>query len=168
MLLDQGSRRDVLMIWDVPLYALVAWALVQTVGLARRTITSRSAGTVVAVAVITAIFAVGTIDRANEIRSVPYDLRLHENWSRARALGPIEYDAAINPTDSENRHYLPCDPPYDWGSEVWYLQEVLEPGSGLQAAIRAGAFRARAKPPCDREQPTPSGKSGEKASSTSS
>jgi hypothetical protein len=148
--LDQGSRRDVLMIWDVPLYALAAWALVQTVGLARRTITSRSAGTVVAVVVITAILAVGTIDRANEIRSVPHDLRLHANWSRARALGPIEYDAAVDPVNSENRHYLPCDPPYDWGSEVWYLQEVLEPGSGLAAAIRAGAFRARAKPACDR------------------
>jgi hypothetical protein len=43
---------------------------------------------------------------------------------------------------------LPCDPPYDWGSEVWYLREVLRPGSGLRDAAEARAFRWRAGPPC--------------------
>ena len=49
---------------------------------------------------------------------------------------------------SANTLYLPCDPPYDWGSEIWYLQEVLHPGSGLRAAVKGGAFRWRKGPPC--------------------
>ena len=54
----------------------------------------------------------------------------------------------VDPDASANTLYLPCDPPYDWGSEVWYLREVLRPGSGLSQAAEGGAFRWRAGPPC--------------------
>ena len=38
---------------------------------------------------------------------------------------------------------LPCDPPYDWGSETWYLEERAHPGTGIRAATRGRAFAVR-------------------------
>jgi hypothetical protein len=55
-----------------------------------------------------------------------------------------------DPARSINQYYLPCDPPYDWGSEIWYLEEALHPGTGIAAGTQGGAFRVRAQPPCER------------------
>ena len=113
--LDQGYRRDVLTIWDVPLYALAAWTLVQAVGLTRKALVNRPAGTIVGVGVIALVLAVGTVDRMDAIDTVAPNERLGATWRAARSGEPVEYNAAIHPRRWANRHYLPCDPPYGWG-----------------------------------------------------
>jgi hypothetical protein len=147
---DQGGRSDVLMLWLVPLYALAAWAVVQALVLTRLVVHSRAAAPAVAIIVVILVTTIGSVDLANSIRSTPYDERLSEKWEAARAQTPVRSEAAIHPGLSVNRFYLPCDPPYDWGSEIWYLEDVLQPGSGRRAAREAGAFRGRQPPPCSR------------------
>jgi hypothetical protein len=149
VVVNQGERSDVLIVWLVPVYALAAWAVVQTVELTRLAVARRpvAPALVVVVVVTVLIAALGSIDLANEIRFTRDDERLSEKWRAARADTPVSYDAGVNPA-SANRFYLPCDPPWDWGSEIWYLKEVLNPGSGRRAAAEGGAFRWREGPPC--------------------
>jgi hypothetical protein len=147
VLLDQGSRRDVLMLWDVPLYALSAWAIAQLVRLAHQTFRWRAA-VGVAAGLVTLVLVVGSSDLANSIRAVPYPDRLGAKWAAARADSNVRYLAGVEPDDSVNRfYYLRCDPPWGWGAEIWYLEEVLQPGSGWADAARAHALRAR--PSCE-------------------
>jgi hypothetical protein len=141
---DQGGRQDVLMLWLVPLYALAAWATAQVAGLMRNP-HGRLAVTA-AVAMLVAV--VGGVDLVRAIRATPESQRLANVWHQARTGAPVRYLAGVDPDSSANTLYLPCDPPYDWGSEVWYLREVLRPGRGLRDAAGAGAFRWRAGPPC--------------------
>jgi hypothetical protein len=96
------------------------------------------------------VLTLGVIDLTRFIDAMPHDDRLSVKWDVARAGTPVEYPAAANPETSANRHYLPCDPPYDWGSEVWYLREVLDADRGLMEARAAGAFRSRVGAPCER------------------
>ena len=98
--------------------------------------------------VVAVVAIAGNVDLARAVRATPEEHRLGAQWRAARAAEPVLYDAALHPEISANRFYLPCDPPYDWGSEIWYLQEVLRPGAGNEAAAEGGAFRARPGPPC--------------------
>ena len=149
--LGQGERADVLMLWHVPLYALAAWAVVQLIEVARLAVARRAVAPAIAAVIVVLVTVVGVIDLSDSIGDTPDDQTLAESWSVARAGAPVEYGAADGPTVSENRYYLPCDPPYDWDSQIWYLREVLDPGAGRQAAAEAGAFRSREGPPCTRE-----------------
>ena len=142
--LDQGNRQDVLMLWLVPLYMLAAWGTDQVAELLPDV--PRRVGVVTAVAVVVAV--VGGGDLVHQIRATPENLRLAEEWRTARSGAPVTYLAAASADASANTDYLACDPPYDWGSEVWYLREVLRRGWGLRDATEAGAFRWRAGPPC--------------------
>jgi hypothetical protein len=151
VVVDQGERVDVLLVWLVPLYALAAWAVVQTVELARLARARRPFAPALAVVVVVLVAVLGSIDLANKVRSIPYEERLSDKWRAARADAPVRYDAGVRPASSLNRFYLPCDPPWDWGSEIWYLEEVLHSGSGRRAAVEGGAFRWRAGPPCIRK-----------------
>jgi 4-amino-4-deoxy-L-arabinose transferase-like glycosyltransferase len=141
---NQGPRQDVLMLWLVPWYALAACATAEIASLARDV----QRRWVVSAAVAVLALVVGGNDLANAIRATPYDQRLNAVWHVARTGVPVDYPAAVDPATSVNTKYIPCDPPYDWGSEVWYLREVLHPGSGLSDAVEAGAFRWRRGPPC--------------------
>ena len=94
------------------------------------------------------VAVVGGVDLVRAIRATPQSQRLSEVWRAARTGAPVTYVAGVEPDRSANTHYLPCDPPYDWGSEVWYLREVLRPGRGLREAAEGGAFRWRAGAPC--------------------
>ncbi|HEY7178115.1 MAG TPA: hypothetical protein VH305_02980 [Gaiella sp.] len=141
---DQGERQDVLMLWLVPLYALAAWATAQVADLLEDL--PRRVAAATAVAVLVAV--VGGVDLVRAIRDTPESQRLGEVWREARSGAPVTYLAGAAPDASANTDYLPCDPPYDWGSQVWYLREVLRPGRGLRDAAEAGAFRWRAGPPC--------------------
>jgi len=141
---DQGERQDVLMLWLVPLYALAAWAVSQVASLVADG--PRRVAVVSAAALL--IAAVGGVDLVRAVRATPESQRLDEAWHEARSGAPVAYPAGVGPDASANTFYLPCDPPYDWGSQIWYLREVLRPGSGLRDAAAAGAFRWRAGPPC--------------------
>lgn len=152
--LDQGRRTDVLMLLLVPLYALAAWAVFQAVELTRVSMARRALASVVAIVVVALVVVIGSIDLVRSIRAVPDDERLSEAWRAARSNEPVYHDASVHPALSENRFYLACDPPYDWGSQIWYLQEVLNPGSGWAAAREGGAFRARVSL-CDRPRRAP-------------
>lgn len=144
----QGERSDVLMVWLVPVYALAAWGVSQAVDLVRSHHAPRATGAMLVTVVVGAVIVVGTADLVDSIRTTPQSSRLSEKWRAARAGGPVEYDAATNPENSANRFYLPCDPPYDWGSEIWYLMEVLDRGAGVRAAVESGAYRSRSGRPC--------------------
>jgi hypothetical protein len=141
---DQGERQDVLMLWLVPLYALAAWAVSQVASLVADG--PRRVAGVSAAALL--IAAVGGVDLVRAVRATPESQRLDEAWHEARSGAPVAYPAGVGPDASANTFYLPCDPPYDWGSQIWYLREVLRPGTGLRDAAAAGAFRWRAGPPC--------------------
>lgn len=141
---NQGERQDVLMLWLVPLYALAAWATAQVAAVLRNVL-GRLA---VAAAVALLVAVVGGVDLVHAIRATPESQRLSEQWHAARTGAPVTYLAGVDPDASANTFYLPCDPPYDWGSEVWYLREVLRPGSGLAEAAKGGAFRWRSGQPC--------------------
>jgi 4-amino-4-deoxy-L-arabinose transferase-like glycosyltransferase len=140
---DQGERTDVLMLWLVPLYALSAWAVVQIVELMRLAVRRPATRPTFAVFAVLFVAAIGSIDLANSIRSTPYDIRLSDEWRDAQTQGPVRYPAGVHPAASENHFYLACDPPYDWESEIWYLEDVLHPGRGRKAALERGAFRWR-------------------------
>ena len=148
--LDQGSRTDVLMMWLVPMYALAAWGIVQIAELVRLRPAGRPRFLSVGPAAVIAILAIGAIDLRYAVGAVPNHERLEKKWVLARSGAPVD-TSAIDSRASVNRFYLPCDPPYDWGSEVWYLREVMDPGRGLQDAIAAGAFRWRLGPKCPLE-----------------
>jgi 4-amino-4-deoxy-L-arabinose transferase-like glycosyltransferase len=143
----QGGRLDVLLVWLVPLYALAAWAVGQAVEAARAGTRRRTLGVAAGVAVVSVVL-VGSADLAHSIRVLPYEQRLTDAWRAARSGAPVEYDPVGHPRPSENRNYLACDPPYGWGAQIWYLRDVLSPGSGRRAAERAGAFRVRKEPAC--------------------
>jgi hypothetical protein len=145
---NQGERTDVLMLWLVPLYALAAWAVVQTIDLTRLAVAHHAAAPTIAGVVAVLVMAIGSVDLARAIGATPRNETLSEKWRAARADAPVRYDAGVHPALSANTFYLPCDPPYDWGSEIWYLEEVLHPGSGLSAAVKGGAFRWRQGPAC--------------------
>jgi hypothetical protein len=134
------------MVWLVPLYALAAWAVVQAVELARLAARRRVATPALAAVAVLFVAAIGSIDLANSVRSTPYDIRLSDEWRDARTGAPVRYEAGVYPAGSDNRFYLACDPPYDWESEIWYLDDVLHPGKGRTLASHRGAFRER--PPC--------------------
>jgi hypothetical protein len=141
------APRDVLMLWHVPLYALSAWAIVQLVELTREAFAKRAA-LVVTAGFVVLVLVVGSSDLANSIRAVPYADRLNAKWEVARVNPPNErYLASAYPRQSDNRFYLRCDPPYDRGSEIWYLEEVLKPGTGWADAVQNHAFRLR--PSCE-------------------
>ena len=146
--LGQGERGDVLMLWHVPLYALAAWAVVQLIEVSRLAVAHRAVAPAFAVGVVLLVTVVGVVDLSGSIDDTPDDQTLAESWNVARAGTPVQYFAADDPTLSENKYYLPCDPPYDWDSQIWYLREVLDPGAGRTAALEAGAFRSRAGTPC--------------------
>ena len=139
VLANQGERQDVLLLWLVPLYALAAWATVQIASLPREILGRRA----VTAAVVVLVAVVGTVDLVNAVRGTPENQRLTEQWHAARTDAPVTFLAANDPA-AYSWFYLPCDPPYDWGSEVWYLREVLRPGRGLSDAVEGGAFRGRA------------------------
>jgi hypothetical protein len=139
--LGQGGRLDVLMLWLVPMYALAAWAVVQCVALTRVAV-GRAAPAVAVVAVIV-VTVVGANDLAISIRATPFEDRLDVKWQEARVNAPVYYEAGIYPQRSANKLYLPCDPPWDTGSEIWYLEDVLHPGAGRRLALENGAFRLR-------------------------
>ena len=145
--LDQGWRLDVLMLWLVPMYALAAWAVVQCVALTRLAVRRRAAGPAVAVVAVILVTVVGSNDLAISIRATPYEDRLSYKWQAARVNAPVYYEAGIYPQRSANKLYLPCDPPYDTGSEIWYLEDVLHPGAGRRLAFENGAFRLRQRCP---------------------
>ena len=147
---DQGERTDVLMLWLVPLYALSAWAAARISELAVVRERGRRSATALPALVAVVVAVVGTVDLVHAIRATPGDQRLGAQWREARAGSPVAYPAALDPRESANRFYLPCDPPYDWGSEVWYLREALRPGAGIDAAEKRGAFAARTGAPCAR------------------
>lgn len=145
---DQASRTDVLMVWLVPTYALAAWSVVQLTSLVRPAIDRRSAAVIVTGTVVFGLSCIGIVDLHNAIRKTAPAQRLGEQWRTARSSSPVRYEAAYDPGRSVNRFYLPCDPPYDWGAEIWYLREILSPGRGRQEAVEGGAFRSRQPPPC--------------------
>ena len=128
------------MLWLVPLYALAAWATVQVPSTPRDILGRRA----VSIAVVVLVAVVGSVDLVRAVHATPENQRLSEQWHAARTGAPVTYLAGVDPLESANTFYLPCDPPYDWGSEVWYLREVLHRGSGLSDAAEGGAFRWRA------------------------
>ena len=117
--LDQGRRTDVLLLLLVPLYALAAWAVFWTVDLIRVFVARRALASVAAIVAVVLVAVIGSIDLVRSIRAVPDDERLSNAWRAARSNEPVYHDASVHPALSENRFYLACDPPYDWGSEVW-------------------------------------------------
>jgi hypothetical protein len=149
---NEGDRTDVLMLWLVPLYVLAGWAAGQAREVARVVLAGRVPATAVTAAaaavVVVPVLALGSVDLSRAVGSTPASHTLSQQWRAARADAPVSYDAGIHPSLSANTLYLPCDPPYDWGSETWYLEDVLHPGTGLRAAVKAGAFRWRNGPPC--------------------
>jgi hypothetical protein len=84
------------------------------------------------------VLAVGGIDLHRDITGTPVANTLRYQLDAARHNSPVHYVA----THADSL-YLPCDPPYDWGSETWYLEERAHPGTGIRAATRAGAFAVR-------------------------
>jgi hypothetical protein len=145
---NQGERTDVLMLWLVPLYALAAWAVAQTADFARLAVVGRFAAAAVVAVVAAPVVVLGSIDLAHAVGATPATQTLRSTWRAARGNAPVRYQAGVDPASSANTFYMPCDPPYDWGSEIWYLREVLHPGSGLRAAAEGGAFRWRQGPRC--------------------
>jgi hypothetical protein len=148
--LAQGDRADILFLWLVPCYALAAWGVVQLVELGQSLVPRAAVAPAVAGAAVALVVWIGIGDLSTSIDAMPPEHGLSEKWRVARSDAPVVYAAAGNPRVSENRYYLPCDPPYDWGSEVWYLREVLDSGTGLEEAVAGGAFRAREGLPCER------------------
>jgi hypothetical protein len=140
---DQGERTDALMLWHVPLYALAAWGLVQAVGLVRALVARPAVPLVAAMSAVGLIVAVGGVDLAQSVRAIPFDERLDEKWRAAESTAHVDFEEGEEPEKSPNTYYLPCDPPWGWGSEIWYLMEVLERGSGRSAAAESGAFHWR-------------------------
>jgi hypothetical protein len=124
---NMAHRTDVLLLWLLPLYALAGWC----VGQARL-------GAVAVPLAAVAVLAVGGIDLQRAVAGTAPGRTLAAEWRAARAKAAVAYDPTLG-----NRLYLACDPPYDWGSETWYLEEVLRRGDGIAAAAAAGAFRVR-------------------------
>ena len=94
----------------------------------------------VSIAVVVLVAVVGSVDLVRAVRATAENQRLSEQWHAARTGAPVTYLAGVDPLESANTFYLPCDPPYHWGSELWYLREVLHRGSGLSDAAEGGAF----------------------------
>jgi hypothetical protein len=149
VLLAQGERLDALLLWLVPAYALAAWAVVQVAELVSRAVSGRAVAPTVAIAAIAVVGTVGIVDLNDSVDDVPLDRRLSAAWEAARADEPVQFNP-LGDEGSEHWNYLPCDPPYDWGSQIWYLREVLEEGRGLQEAVETGAFERREGSPCER------------------
>jgi hypothetical protein len=124
---NMALRTDVLMLWLLPLYLLAAWFVTQTRWPA-----------VSAVAIV-AILVLGSIDLSRAVADTAADHTLSAEWAAARAARPVRYDNA----SVINALYLPCDPPWGWGAETWYLQEVNRRGAGVAAAARANAWGSR-------------------------
>ena len=133
-LANMGHRTDVLMLWLLPLYALAGWLVGQL----------RSQ--VLVAGAIVVILVVGGLDLRHAVRQVKGSQQLSREWIEAES-GKVQYKVP-----AVGDQYLPCDPPYTWGSEVWYLQEIMHRGKGIASAWAAGAFPGRA--PCASFQPT--------------
>jgi hypothetical protein len=138
---NEGHRTDVLMLWLPPLYALCGWTVSQLCGIigARvHALPARTVALVITAGAVSILLLAGAFDLRLAIKSASPDQTLGYQLAAARAYAPVDYRSHY--VDSL---YLPCDPPYDWGSETWYLEEEEHPGTGIEAAIRAGAFSER-------------------------
>jgi hypothetical protein len=138
---NEGRRTDVLILWLPVLYALCGWTVAQLCEVAGRRVRALPARTVTLVittGAVIVVLAVGGLDLRRAITGTPTENTLAYQLDAAKAHSPVHYT-----THFVDSLYLPCDPPYDWGSETWYLEEVAHPGTGIQAAVRAGAFSTR-------------------------
>lgn len=133
---NMGYRTDVLMLWLLPLYGLAGWVVGQL----------PRAGAVAAV--IAALAVVGAFDLRQAITFTPYPQRVAKEWAAAASHPAVRYTNLFH----LNEVYLPCDPPYTRGSQIWYLEEVRQRGAGIRAAEAAGAFRDRAGPCASRDR----------------
>jgi len=143
---DLAQRLDVLMLWLLPLYVLAGWA----VGRLRR-------AALIAIAVVV-IVLLGAVDLGRAINETPASRTLAEQWATARSGAAVAYAPS-----KVNSLYLPCDPPWDWGAQTWYLREVLSRGEGVRAAEAAGAFAGRRGRCGSRSLPTRHGPRGQEA-----
>lgn len=134
---NMAARTDVLMLWLVPLYMLAGWTL------------SQIRWTTPAILAVVGVMVLGSIDLDRAVRKTPAPHTLSHEWEAARSKAPVHYEPAAPST-----LYLPCDPPWYWGAETWYLEEVLHPGDGIKAAVAANAFAGR-KGQCAAHQQSP-------------
>jgi hypothetical protein len=141
---NEGNRTDILMLWLVPLYALCGWTAAQACTFIAGRLSGREAHAAVAgitTAVVVSVLAIGGIDLERAVGSTLPSHTLSHELAAARTHSPVHYQQTTGRVI--NSYYLPCDPPYDWGSETWYLEEEMHPGTGIQAAIAARAFVGR-------------------------
>ena len=137
---NQGRRTDVLMLWLPPLYIMCGSAVAQLCDLASahlKAFSARALRVSIASAAVAAVVLAGGLDLHRFIDGSP-QLTLGHALGVARAGGPVGF--TLNSADGL---YLACDPPYGWGSQIWYLEEVEHPGEGIRAATRAHAFANR-------------------------
>ena len=138
---NQGRRTDVLLLWLPALYALCGWTVAQLCGIAAgrvRAVPARTVTVAITAGAVIVVLAVGGIDLRRAITGTATEQTLGYQLAAAKTHAPVHYKLTFG-----DSLYLPCDPPYDWGSQTWYLEEVDHPGTGIQAAVRAGAFSTR-------------------------
>jgi hypothetical protein len=130
VLANMGSRFDVLLLWLPALVLLSAWVVAQVPWRAAVPIG------------IALVIVLGATSLVRAVADTPHDQTLSAVSAQADRRPSITYQDLF----TLNGVYLPCDPPYTWGSETWYLEEADEAGAGASAARRAGAFRDRSAP----------------------
>ena len=126
---NMGARYDVLLLWLPGLYLLASWFIAQ---LPNRTVPL----------VLSVVVGLGVSSLVRAVNSTPESQTLSAVWATVDASPSQTYQDLY----SLNSIYLPCDPPYTWGVESWYLREARNSGAGTRAAVRAGAFRDRSAP----------------------
>jgi hypothetical protein len=127
---DMGSRYDVLLLWLPALYLLGGWLVAQ--------IPTRPL-------YVAALVCVLLLGATSLVRSIQ-DTEQSQTLRAQRAAADADREQSYEDLFQLNSIYLPCDPPYTWGVETWYLMEVETSGTGARAAARAGAFSDRAEP----------------------
>jgi hypothetical protein len=127
VLANMGSRFDVLLLWLPALVLLSAWVVTQIPWRAAAPI-----GTAL-------VLVLGATSLVRAIGDTPHDQTLSAVSAQADRRPSLTYQDLF----TLNGVYLPCDPPYTWGSETWYLEEADHAGAGVAAAGHAGAFRDR-------------------------
>ena len=124
VLTNMGSRFDVLLLWLPALVLMSAWVVTQV---------PWRAAVPIGVALVIALGATSVV---RAIGDTPPDQTLSAVSAKADSRPNLTYQDLF----TLNGVYLPCDPPYTWGTETWYLEEADDSGAGVSAAPRAGAF----------------------------
>jgi hypothetical protein len=127
-----SERQDVDLLWGVPLLILAAFALVH---LRRRVV-------ILAIVVPIVVMNIVTLNALRNSDSTGPNA-LNALWMFARLGLDRPPNREFWFAQEINSCYLPTDPPYLDGADVWYLREIAHPGDGRQIAAAHGSFDTR-------------------------